>query len=289
MHPKKIAKACEKACLLEASSYPKPGNVSPFHDLPDLTYDDFVKAAPIASKACLNAAKWAKRKNPKIGKHILDAAKKTSRISSSNPNLGILLILVPLSSAASISKTPKGIRGALKKVMAKTTVQDSIDFIGAVNYAEPFLLPNSLDARNEETPSKIKDEKIKFKKLIELSSKNDMVSAELVNGLQKILIAKEQLEKNYKKSGEVNRAVCQTYLYLLSRYQDTLVKNRAGRKAANQIKTRARNAMKKGGVLTKGGQKEVFRLDKFIRKHGGKLNPGSTADITCAAIMLWLL
>ena len=286
MDRKKIRDAAKIACLLEASSYPKPGNVNPFDSFHDLTYDDFVASSKTVAQSCRKTAMQAKKKFT-IGKNIYGAAKKTSRISGTNVNLGILLLLVPLSAAASVSKPP--ISPKLKGIMRKTTVDDALYFVKSVRAARPFILPHKLDVNSEKLDAFIKKNRVTFRKLMELSSRSDDVAKELTQGLKKTLCAKEYLERLLRKKTCINDAVCQAFLFLLSKYPDKLVEKKAGKKSSLLLMKKAKLALSKGGVLEEAGLKKVFELDRFLRKRSGKMNPGSMADILCAAVFLSIL
>lgn len=90
-----IAVAAQLACLLEASA-PKPGNVSPGRDFADARYEDFLASAAAIGGALARAGTCS------VGATVREAVEATARWTSSNTNLGIVLLLTPLARATSL-------------------------------------------------------------------------------------------------------------------------------------------------------------------------------------------
>src|SRR5258708_15621565 len=85
-----IPRCVRTACLWEATAR-KAGNVHPTAEFADLKYADFVRSgeaiAPVLDEL---------REQP-IGITVLEAIRATRRAVSTNTNLGIVLLLTPLS------------------------------------------------------------------------------------------------------------------------------------------------------------------------------------------------
>src|SRR5262245_18618333 len=88
-----VGAAASLACLLEASA-PKPGNVAPGRNFADSRYEDF-----LASAVAIGPAMGTAGMRP-LGATIRLAVEQTARWVRSNTNLGIVLLLAPLSRAA---------------------------------------------------------------------------------------------------------------------------------------------------------------------------------------------
>jgi hypothetical protein len=91
--PAEIVAAAQLACLLEASAA-KPGNVSPGRRFDDLCYEDFLAAAAAIGEPLSGAA------TRPLGRTVRLAVEATARWTRSNVNLGIVLLLAPLTRAA---------------------------------------------------------------------------------------------------------------------------------------------------------------------------------------------
>lgn len=273
-----IAEAAKNACLIEASAYPKPGNVTPKEGFADLRYSDFRKAAHAIVPAIRDAAEGRP-----LGECVLHAIEDTREVCGSNVNLGIVLLLVPLAAAGKDAKSAGELSKRATENVLKSSVEDSLDFLRAVRVAEPFLPEHVLDARERKTEREVTKGKITFARLMRISSKSDMVATELLNGFQKSMF----VYGNFSGKKITNGLVCQAYLRLLSKFRDTLVEKKHGKKKALWVKRRAREALALGGVWTEQGLREVLKFDRELREGG--INPGSTADILCAGIFLALL
>ena len=87
-----VAAAAQLACLLEASA-PKPGNVSPGRHFADTRYEDFLASAAAIGGPLADVGTRS------VGATVRLAIESTRRWTSSNTNLGIVLLLTPLARA----------------------------------------------------------------------------------------------------------------------------------------------------------------------------------------------
>ena len=94
-----VATAAQLACLLEASA-PKPGNVSPGRHFADFRYEDLLASAAAIGGPLAGAA------TRPVGATVRLAVEATARWTRSNTNLGIVLLLAPLSRAALLETPP---------------------------------------------------------------------------------------------------------------------------------------------------------------------------------------
>jgi len=89
--------------------------------------------------------------------------------------------------------------------------------------------------------------------------------------------------------GDLNRAVIHTFLKILSEHPDTFIARKAGVEKAREISSEAKKILELGGLETSEGRKSVLKLDSKLRESGNLLNPGTTADLTAAALALCTL
>ena len=141
-----VTAAAQLACLLEASA-PKPGNVSPGRHFADLRYEDF-----LASAAAIGGPLAGAGTRP-VGATVRLAVEATACWTRSNTNLGIVLLLAPLARAAllesPVDEPPSAgsgekdapswtlLRGALRRVLEATGVNDARDVYAAIRRAAP--------------------------------------------------------------------------------------------------------------------------------------------------------
>jgi triphosphoribosyl-dephospho-CoA synthase len=270
-----IAAAAQTACLLEVVA-PKPGNVSRGHDLPGLTYRDFVLSAYAIGPA------FSRSGRDRVGRLVLEAVRATRRHVATNTNLGIILLLAPLARAA--LGTRDTIRDRLRSVLLDLDVQDARDAYSAIRIAEPGGLGRVGRQDVRRTPS------VSLLDCMRLAQERDTVAREYASGFAVTFdIGFPTLHRLRGRHVPLPQAIAQTYLTLLAAGPDTLISRRHGARAAERVAKMARQALRAGGFLTERGRLLSERLDRRLRAKHPPLNPGASADLTVAAIFLWLL
>jgi triphosphoribosyl-dephospho-CoA synthase len=84
-------------------------------------------------------------------------------------------------------------------------------------------------------------------------------------------------------------AIVETYLTLLASSVDTHIVRRTGLAAAERVSQLARDAIAAGGVRSATGRRVVDDMDRVMRDDRHSHNPGTTADLTAAAIFVTLM
>jgi triphosphoribosyl-dephospho-CoA synthase len=70
---------------------------------------------------------------------------------------------------------------------------------------------------------------------------------------------------------------------------DTLIARKAGEVKAEWISTQAKQVLENGGLTTEIGKSSLLKLDQKLHDPAHKLNPGTTADLTSAALAIHVL
>jgi triphosphoribosyl-dephospho-CoA synthase len=86
-----------------------------------------------------------------------------------------------------------------------------------------------------------------------------------------------------------DQAVVETYITLLAAAPDTHIARRAGRARAEEVSALAHRAANAGGVRSAAGRQALIDMDRTLRDDRNSANPGTTADLTAAAILVELL
>ena len=86
-----------------------------------------------------------------------------------------------------------------------------------------------------------------------------------------------------------DHSVVDTFLTVLAASPDTHVARRGGPELAADISERAADVLRAGGVRTDDGRKALGYFDHSLRDPRNIGNPGTTADLTAAAIFVALL
>jgi triphosphoribosyl-dephospho-CoA synthase len=58
---------------------------------------------------------------------------------------------------------------------------------------------------------------------------------------------------------------------------------------AEAVSARARDVLRRGGRHTRSGRAAAGGLDRWLRRDGNRLNPGTSADLIAASLFVWLL
>jgi len=84
-------------------------------------------------------------------------------------------------------------------------------------------------------------------------------------------------------------ATVETYLRLLAVQPDTHIARKLGPDAAAKVSRRAEEVVAVGGVRSVAGREAIAAFDRELRDAANSRNPGTTADLTCAAIFVIII
>ena len=277
-----VAAAVQLACLLEVSA-PKPGNVSPGRHFVDLRYEDFLASAVAIGEPLGGAG------SRPLGATIRLAIDATVRWTQSNTNVGIVLLLAPLAKAAlRINGVGNDLRPHLSDVLEATDVQDARDVYAAIRKASPGGLgrAESQDVTAEPTVSLLA--------AMRLAAHRDGVAREYVTAFETTFgVAAPALGQARREGLAWDDAVVETFLKILAHAPDTHIARRGGDGLARDVSSQAKDVLAKGGVRSAAGRRAIDQLDGALRQDSAAKanvgNPGTTADLTAAAIFIELL
>ena len=273
--PAEVAAAGQLACLLEVSA-PKPGNVSPERHFHDTRYEDFLASAVAIGPALAGAGEHP------LGTTIRSAVEATLRWTRSNTNLGIVLLLAPLARAA--RRDGAGLRERLRTVLAETTVTDAGEVYAAIRRARPGGLGEAKAEDVAGAPT------VSLRDAMALAAERDAIAREYVTdfaltfetGVPAVLAAR-------REGLGWSDTVVEAYLALLDAAPDTHIARKLGSAEAAAISLRARGVRAAGGTRSPEGRHALGILDAELRDQRNRRNPGTTADLTCAALFVVIL
>jgi triphosphoribosyl-dephospho-CoA synthase len=298
-----VASAAQLACLLEVSA-PKPGNVSPDRHFGDMRYEDFLASAAAIGGPLAGAGTRG------VGATVRLAVEATARWTRSNTNLGIVLLLAPLAHAAQekgdgshfrtqfpageppsdatkkMRPVPfsEGLREAVRRSLGATTVHDAREAYAAIRLASPGGLgqADAQDVADEPT--------LTLLDVMRLAADRDGIAREYATGFETTFgTGVPALERARADGLSWDNAIVETFLTLLAAAPDTHVARRGGQALAADVSRRARTALAAGGVRSTTGLRAIDEMDRGLRDEQNTANPGTTADLTAAAIFVVLL
>jgi triphosphoribosyl-dephospho-CoA synthase len=273
--PADIAAAAQLACLLEVSA-PKPGNISPGLHFHDTRYEDF-----LASAAAIGPAMATAGERP-LGATIRAAIDATRRWTRANTNLGIVLLLAPIARAA--SRAGGTLRERLAAVLAETAVADAAEVYAAIRTARPGGLGSAPSEDVHETPT------VPLRAAMALAAERDAIAREYVTDFALTFEVAAPAVRSARDAGlPWSDAVVESFLTLLATAPDTHVARKLGRSAAEAVSRRAAEVQAAGGVRSAAGRQALAAFDAELRDVQNNRNPGTTADLTCAAVFVVIL
>ena len=273
--PAEVAAAGQLACLLEVSA-PKPGNVSPERHFHDTRYEDFLASAVAIGPALAGAA------DHPLGNTIRTAVEATQRWTRSNTNLGIVLLLAPLARAA---LSPGGtLRERVARVLAHSTVADAVEVYAAIRHARPGGLGEAAAEDVAAAPT------VTLREAMALAAERDGVAREYVTDFALTFeVGVPALQAARHEGLAWTDAAVEVYLTLLGAAADTHIARKLGPAEAAAVSQRAREVRTAGGTRSPEGRKALATLDAELRDPRNRRNPGTTADLTCAALFVVII
>lgn len=277
MTPEQLSRAVTAACILEASA-PKPGNVSPGRPFANMTYEDFV-----ASAVAIGPPLGAAGERP-LGETILAAVEATRAVAGANTNLGIILLLAPLARAVRQAAHPAELRARLAEVLEVTTVADARLAYRAIAAARPSGLGqvSAQDVHSEPT--------VTLRAAMVLAAERDLVAREYATDFALTFELLLPVIRRARAAGlEWDAAVVEAYLTLLAREPDTLIARKVGMAAAEAVSAEAGAILALGDLAAPPALARLAAFDERLRDSENSRNPGTTADLTAAAVFVALI
>ena len=303
---KHISNCLELAMLFEVTAS-KPGNVTLTANFEGTRIEHFLASAVAAEssfeKAAQRGAAVSKNKlkisEVGIGQMIKECAADINEWQKGgNTLLGTVMLFVPIAVAAGMTPTEEDfvfdfsrLRANLRLIVESTTAQDAVNLYEAIDIAKPSGLGEApdLDVTNPASKTRLLKENVTLFEVFKIAADYDDICSEWVHNYPITFdLAYPQLMKQLEK-GDLNVAVVHTFLKILSEHPDTFIARKAGAKKAREVSVDAKNVLKLGGLKTSEGKKSIIELDKRLRAFGNMLNPGTTADLTGAALALCTL
>ncbi|WP_435128903.1 triphosphoribosyl-dephospho-CoA synthase [Halobaculum sp. D14] len=270
--PRGAAANAELALLLEVAGTPKPGNVDRHRDAADLRFDHFLAGAVGARPGLERAAA-----GDALGEAFETAVAGMSDQSGGNTQFGCLLLLTPLAAAArDDALSPDGVR----EVCRSTTVDDAAGFYRAFEYVDVAVPdpPADMDAldvrRGADAVPTVRERGLTLFDVLERSAPGDANAAEWASSFPRTFRAAEAILDD---DGPPTDRGARAFLDLLAEREDTLVRTQHGPDVAREVRDRAAD-------VDSLEEAEAW-ADELAERD---VNPGTTADLTAAALFVAL-
>jgi triphosphoribosyl-dephospho-CoA synthase len=303
---KHISRCLELAMLLEVTAA-KPGNVNLTAGFEGTRVEHFLASAVAAESSFEEAANRGIAVSEKrlsvndvgMGQIIKEcAADINAWQKGGNTLLGSVILLVPIAVAAGMTPTEENfgfafprLRENLQLAVESTTAEDAVHLYEAIEVAKPSGLGGApdLDVTDPASKMRLLKENISLYEVFKIAAGYDDICSEWVNNYPITFdLAYPYLTEQLKR-GDLNTAVVHTFLKVLSEHPDTFIARKVGAEKAHDVSLDAKKVLELGGLKNAEGRKSLREFDRKLRGSGNLLNPGTTADITVAALALCTL
>jgi triphosphoribosyl-dephospho-CoA synthase len=271
-----LIEAYQRACEIELQAF-KPGNVSVYSPAHDMTVEDFILSATVSADSVSNPAY-------SLGEKIYYAVKATRDAVGCNTNLGIVLLTAPLMQAYWQRQTGQSLRDSLMIVLENTTLQDAEWAFKAITLAAPGGLGKSEQQDVNQAPE------VTLLEAMQIASPKDRIALQYTNGFKDIFdFSVLQYNRAFVLSGESGWAALTVFAEMLSRFPDSHIERKYGKQYSEWIADEMAllcKAMKAANKL-EDVLPMLYSIDKTFKAK--KINPGTTADMTVATVLVALL
>lgn len=281
-HPQALARAAFlRACELDVAVR-KPGNVShasPGHGM---------QAAMFLASARASAVPLFEP-GAGVGARVEAAVEASWRAAGCNTNLGILLLCAPIARAAErlpVGIRPQALRSALETELAALDEEDARATFRAIARAQPGGLGRA-EAQDVHAPPTTG-----LREAMALAAHRDLIARQYANGyaelFERALPCLPSVFVPITTTGAgaaVSLAVQQVYLALLASLPDSHIVRKHGEAVAQNVMAAAQGF----AVRARHGERldadaGFVEWDESLKARG--VNPGTTADLTVATLMI---
>lgn len=269
-----LARAFKAACFAELEAL-KPGNVHIFADGHGMTVQDFLISAEVSAQEIA-------KPEISLGQRAFLSVEATHKAVNCNTNLGIILLCAPLIQACLIEGNANFI-AKLQHVLANTSQQDAEYVFKAIALANPAGL--GVSERHDVNQAV----GCNLLEAMQVAAPKDMVAQQYTNNFSNIfdgLACYQQALAHWQRPAWAATAV---HLFYMSDFLDSHIVRKYGDTIANLVKNEAK--VHKDAFLKsynpKNYQTQLMSFDAELKKRG--LNPGTSADLTVATLLLHAL
>lgn len=271
-----IADAFRAACADELVAL-KPGNVHAYADGHRMTLADFERSAAAAADP-LTAP------GARLGARILGAVEATRAAVGQNTNLGIILLCAPLAAAAERSGAAADLRAAVRRVLDGSGLDDARDVFAAIALAAPGGLGDA-PAHDVRAPAEVT-----LMVAMRTAADRDLIARAWTTGFAPVFdIALPTLHAAFAAGLARPWAITRLHLTIMATWPDSHVARKHGMGAAQAVRAHAAlmQARFDAAVAPEAMIPALLAWDAELKASG--LNPGTSADLTVAALFAYRL
>ena len=301
-----IINSMDEASCLEFST-DKPGNIGPNQKIKGISFENFKF---ISNKIKIANIRYFKdeSKEISIGKFIYNAVKTMIETQPyENLLLGHILLYSPLVIASKIIlEEPRDgqLRNWIKfwdkteEIINSSSVSDGIWLTRAITLSKAGGIKNpggkpinsKYDILDPDIEKKIIRDNKTLKDLFVESAEYDLIARQYTSNFKfcRNLIL-DWLIPEIENFNSKSELVLNIFLKILSKEPDSLIFRKNNLATALKIQKRAKEIQENDMNQTKRGRNLISKLNNYMNSKNGKLNPGTTADLTAVVILICIL
>ena len=260
-----------QVCQLDVQSL-KPGNISVYSGVKDLSVDDFLTSAEASVEQITDP-------NSGLGLRILSAVSATYDAVSTNTNLGMILLMAPLVQAAYAQQAEGSIQLALGNILQQTSIEDAQHVYQAIRLAKPGGMGDIDDQDISEEPN------ITLLNTMKIASTWDQIAAQYSNNFQDIFnFGVPRYQTLMEKWNDKKWATTGLFMSYLAHYPDSLIERKFGLLKAREISDMISDLEMELCHSDSPARYEaqLLEIDRQLKRN--LINPGTSADLTAASI-----
>ena len=266
----RIRDAYEAACRQEIEAL-KPGNVHAFSDGHGMTADQFMTSARVSSGPITDP-------RLPVGGRILEAVRATRQAVATNTNLGILLLAGPMTRAAEI---PGGtLRANLETVLNDIDLADT----GAVFEAIALASPGGLGSAENDVRQA---PRVTLLQAMKEAAGHDRIARQYVTGFEDVFgLGVEAIDAALAHGESGIWPAVFAYMAFFSGFPDSHVARKHGEETALRVRDEAVAVNAALHATTGEAERLLLLLTLDRRLKAGRINPGTSADLTVASLFV---
>ncbi len=264
-----------QACEADVLAF-KPGNVSVYSEGHDMTVDDFKRSAEVSSVEIT-------RPDFSLGEKIYYAVAATREAVGCNTNLGIILLSAPVCHAA-YQYSGGSFRRSIEQVLESTTIEDAEWAFKAIDLASPGGIGEAASQDVRDKPS------INLTEAMQLASHKDRVARQYSTVFKDIYdFAILRYNKESVRLKDDIWPLVSVYSGLLTRFPDSHIERKYGEQYTHWVHEKMQEVDE---AIQKADQPETLvdflhEIDRAFKLRD--INPGTTADLTVATVLINLM
>jgi triphosphoribosyl-dephospho-CoA synthase len=248
------------------------GNVHAFADGHGMTVEDFVLSADVSAEHIAKPA-------CSLGARIFNSVQATQQAVACNTNLGIILLCAPMMQAR-LTAPNNALQPSIHGVLGHASIEDAEQVFAAIRLAKPAGLGVS------ETFDVLQPANGTLLQAMQAAAHRDLIAQQYVTNYADVYTALALYERLNQQWQRPAWAATGVHLYFMSQFLDSHIVRKQGEIIAKMVQSEAIEHYH--AFLDTYNPKNylvpLLHFDAALKSRG--LNPGTSADLTVATLLL---